>query len=139
MKNSIFIMSFFLWLGCSTVNGVVVKQDEKNCFSKEEIKNLAVQTNNKASHLFIQPIVANKRKCIGLYGYIFKDLTVSERVVHKALRFENKIYYHSKDEGSNEIALNEFKAKYGNVFEPEEMAKLTNSFRKGIELNANLY
>ena len=139
MKNSIFVISFFLWFGCSTVNGVVVKQEVKNCFSREEVKNLLVQTNSEASHLFIQPIVVDKKRCIGLYGYIFKDLTTSGRVVHKALKFENMVYYRSEDEGSNKTALNEFTAKYKNVFEQEEMAKLTNSFKNGTELNANLY
>lgn len=140
MKNIILIALLFSLVGCSTVNGVKVKQDGKNCFSKKELKDLVSRNTSETSHLFIDPIVVKNSKCVGLYGYVFKNLTVSSRVIRKALKFEDKAYYYSNDdEKANDAALKEFKERYHRLFTTQEMDKLINSFSKGTETNARLY
>ena len=52
------------------------------------------------------------------YGSISIDLTLLDRLVHKALKIKNTVYCHTKNERNNEAALNEFNAEYENVFEP---------------------
>jgi len=140
MKRIVLIILPFSLIGCSMINGVKVEQDGKNCFSKKELESLVSKDTSEVSHLFIEPIVVNNHACIGLYGYIFKNRTVTSRIIQKALRFEDKVYYYSSNnEKANETALKEFKDNHQSLFTIQEMEKLINSFNKGTEINARLY
>ena len=143
MKRVIFFSIWFLIFGCANYNGFKVSQEGRNCFQDKDLEQLIISqsfSDTKPTHLFIHPIVVGDKKCVGLFGFTFKNLTVTWKVVQKVLKFEDKIYvYDSNNPKANETAVNEFKDKYQKNFAEEDMDKLIESFLKGTESNTRYY
>lgn len=120
-----------------------MSQEGRNCFNDkhlEQLINSQYFSDTKPTDLFIYPIVVGDKKCIGLFGFIFKNLTVTWRVVQKVLRFEDKVYiFNAKDESANTEAVAEFKSKYKFLFSEKELEELTSNFLKGSESNVRYY
>jgi hypothetical protein len=97
-------------------------------------------SDTKPTHLFIHPIVVGDKNCIGLFGFTFKNLTVTWMVVQKSLRFEDKVYvFNANDELANKEAVAEFKSKYSKFFTEKALEELSSIFLKGHDSNVRYY
>ena len=81
-------------------------------FSRNEIKQLNSHGGySKDTKVFINGVVVNERKKIGLYTYKQYNKK-SVGVKHKLLKFKSKIVFASKDDEQNTSILNEFQKEY---------------------------
>ena len=101
MKNIgvliIFIIS--LLLSCSTVN--VIKYEEKKGFSKKDLNLISeyyFSDKEKPTHLFINEIIVDEKRRVGLYGFTYKNLTNPANFIHKILKFEDSFYIFSEND-----------------------------------------
>jgi hypothetical protein len=143
MRNILFFSIICLFTSCSNYKGFNVSQEGRNCLKKEDLDKLIASENfsdDKPSDFYIFPIITGKHNCIGLFGFGFKNPTVTWRVVLKALKFDDSVYVFNKDDQpSNMAALQEFKMKYNRFFTEKELEELSTNFLKGRESNARYY
>lgn len=143
MKNIIVLIIFIipLFLGCSTVNGI--KYGDRKGFSKKDLNSISeyyFSDKEKPTHLFINEIIIDKKKKVGLYGLTYKNLTNPANFVHKILKLEDSFYiYLENDQNQNKEMLKEFKRKYSHLFTTEDFKILVNSFNRGTDFNTRLW
>lgn len=133
------IVVFPMFIGCTIINGVNVKYDNKRCFKKRELEDFISKKKIETSHLFIKNIVVNQNECIGLFGFVPKNLNVTSSVVYKVLKTKDSIFYSSNDNKLDVEVLNYFFSENDIYFSNEEKIKLQESFLKGTEINSRIF
>ncbi|TRW26768.1 hypothetical protein FMM05_05165 [Flavobacterium zepuense] len=111
------------------------------CFNKEEVKflvNSHFTNKNKLSKVLFLGTEVSGKNCIGLYTYCFTARTMSTRIIHKVLKFEDKLYLVDGDNKTGDsLALKEFLDKYATLFSKDEIKRLTDSFNAGTKFNGS--
>jgi hypothetical protein len=135
-----------LLFNCSTYkqSKLEIEGDARECFNKKDVDVLIDSYfqpgDDKIPYLQIWAKVVNESKCIGVYKCMFTGKSVSNVIVLKVLKFEDKVYMFDEDNiEENEKVLNEFIVENKHFFTETDLEKLIVYFKKGTEYRGSFF
>lgn len=140
MKTIIIIFCLF-FVCCKHTHTVLYTNT--NCFSNNDliIKNdIFILKPNELAPKFIEPIVVNENKCIGLYIIKYASTKKDIDLVQvPTLKIENQVLFSEwQNEDVNKANIEIFKNKCKDVFSSDELDKIERRFMVGIRITTHI-